>query len=141
MPLPRTTPLVQLLLHIDTSWTSSRHLLLNTHFSAPHALYTHHSFCVPHPFISGPPSAATCEPMYLKQSTSSNGSQLEEGEVSHAKDPHYHISEKYHIHWTPLPYLEHFITLLLPALTLLYSFAYSTKLTHQSTQLFLRVRD
>ena len=72
MPLLRTTPLVQLLLHIDTSPHLSPILYYSAHFSALPTLYTPRSFCVH--TISQPPSAATCDPRSLKQSTSSNGS-------------------------------------------------------------------
>ena len=78
MPLLHTTPLVQLLLRIDTSWP------LRTLFSAPQALYPLFILCTTS--LSHPPSAATCDPRYLKQSTSSNGSPL----VSHAFGSHYH---------------------------------------------------
>ena len=129
MLLLRTTPFVQLLLPIDTSWPLSPILYCSGHFSALpklYTLYTPHSFCVPHPFhilhrlplsissngspfvqlllhidtswlyplsfiaqhtfqrspsfipcstsLSHPPSAATCDPRYLIQSTSSNRS-------------------------------------------------------------------
>ena len=50
MPLLRTTPLVQLLLLIDTSWPLSPILYYSAHFSALPTLYTPHSFCAPHPF-------------------------------------------------------------------------------------------
>ena len=49
MPLIRTTPLVQLLLRIDTSWPLSTILYCSGHISALSKLYTPHSFCVPHP--------------------------------------------------------------------------------------------
>ena len=44
-------------------------LLLSTLFSDPHALY--HSFILCATTLSHPPSAATCDPRYLKQSTCS----------------------------------------------------------------------
>ena len=69
MPLLRTTPLVQLLIHIDTSSHLSPILYRSAHFPALPKLYTPHSFCVPHPFRNH-----TCDPRYFKQSTSSNGS-------------------------------------------------------------------
>ena len=50
MPLHRTTPLVHLLLHIDTSRNLSNVLNCSAHFSAHPTLYTHNSFCVWHPF-------------------------------------------------------------------------------------------
>ena len=100
MPLLRTTPLVQLLLHIDSSWPLSPIHYCSGYFSALPKLYTPHSFCVPHPFLH-PPSAAAWDPGYLKQSTSSNSS------------PFSITSIRY-----PLPYLEQLITLLLPTFTL-----------------------
>ena len=49
-------------------------VLLSTIFSAHHVLYPSFKLC---PIsLSHPPSAATCDPRYLKQSTSSNGSPL-----------------------------------------------------------------
>ena len=50
MPQLRTTPLVRLLLHINTSWPFSPILYCLGHFSALSMLYTPHSFGVPHPF-------------------------------------------------------------------------------------------
>ena len=50
MPLLSTMPLVQLLLHIDTSWPLSPILYCSANFSVLPKLYTPHSFCVPHPF-------------------------------------------------------------------------------------------
>ena len=47
MPLLRTTPFVQLLLHIDTYWPLSPVLNCSAHFSALPTLYTPHWFCVP----------------------------------------------------------------------------------------------
>ena len=46
-------------------------LLLSTLFSSPHALYPSFILCTTS--ISHPPPAATCDPRYLKQSTSSEG--------------------------------------------------------------------
>ena len=46
-------------------------LLLSTLFSAPHALYPSFILCTTS--LSHPPSAATWDPRYLKQSISSNG--------------------------------------------------------------------
>ena len=43
-------PLVQLLLHIDTSWNLSAIIYCSAHFSVLPTLYTPHSFCVLHPF-------------------------------------------------------------------------------------------
>ena len=101
MPLLRTTPLVQLLLHIDTSWPLSRILSCSAHFSAlpMHALYPSFILCATP--LSHSPSAATCDSRYLKQST-----------FSHASPFSITCSRP------PLPYLEHLITLLLPTLTL-----------------------
>ena len=45
-----TTPMVQLLLHIDTSWPFFPILYYSAHFSALPMHYTPHSLCVPHPF-------------------------------------------------------------------------------------------
>ena len=45
-------------------------LLLSTLFSAPHALYPSFILCTTP--LSDPPSADTCDPRYLKQSTSSS---------------------------------------------------------------------
>ena len=90
-------------------------LLLSTLFSDLHALYP--SLCTTS--FSHPPSAATCYPRYLKQSTSSNGSL-------------YSI-----ICIRPLfPYLEHLITLLLPTFTLnfLLSHTLPNSFTMQSTE-------
>ena len=50
MPILRTIPLVQLFLHIDTSWPLSPVNYCSAHFSALPTHYTPHSFCVPHPF-------------------------------------------------------------------------------------------
>ena len=73
MPLLNTTPLVQLLLHIDTSWAFIPNpLLLMTLFSAGQALYRSFILCTAS--LSHPLSAATCDDRYLKQSTSSNDS-------------------------------------------------------------------
>ena len=47
-------------------------VLLSKHFSAPHVLYSSFILCTTS--ISHPPSATTCYPRYLKQSTSSNDS-------------------------------------------------------------------
>ena len=58
-------------------------LLLRTLFNAPQALYRSFILCTIS--LSYPPSAATCDPRYLKQSTSSNGSRL----ISHAFGPHH----------------------------------------------------
>ena len=60
MFLLRITPLVQLLLHIDTSWPLSQIPYCSPHFSA---LYP--SFILCNTFLSYPPSAATCDPRYL----------------------------------------------------------------------------
>ena len=91
MTLLRTTALVQLLLHIVTSWPLSPILYCSAHFSVLPMLYTPHSFRVPHH-----PPAATCDLRYLKQSTSSN-------------DSSFSITCTRPL----LPYLEHLITLLL----------------------------
>ena len=92
--------LVQLLLHIDTSWPLSPNpLLLSSLFSAPHALYQSFILCTES--FSHPPSAAICDQCFLKQSTSSNGSPFRITCIR-----------------PPFPYLEHLITLLLPTFTL-----------------------
>ena len=99
MPLLRTTPLVQLLLRVDASWPLIPNpLLLKTLFSAPQALYPSFILCTTS--LSHPPSSATCDPRYLNQSTSSNGSPFS---ITYIR--------------SPLPYLEHLITLLLPTFT------------------------
>ena len=74
-------------------------LLLRTLFSAPKALY--HSFVLCTTSLSHHPLAATFDPRYLKQSTSSNGSLFSITCIR-----------------SPLPFLEHLITLLLPTFTL-----------------------
>ena len=100
MPLLRTTPLVQFLLRIDTSWPLSPILYCSGHFfNGPQALYPSLILCTTS--LSHPPSAATCDPMYLKQSTSYNGSPFNITCIR-----------------SPLPYMEHLITLLLPTFTL-----------------------
>ena len=65
-PLLRTS-LVQLLFHLDTSWPFPPIL----YCSALSTIYTPHSFCVTTSLLSHP-SAATCDPRDLQQSTSSN---------------------------------------------------------------------
>ena len=82
MPLLRTTPLV---------------LLLRTLFSAPQALYPSFILCTTS--FSHPPSAATCDPRYLKQSTSSKSSPFSITCIR-----------------SPLPYLEQQFIYLLPGL-------------------------
>ena len=52
MPLLRTTPLVHLLLPLDTSWPLSPILYWSAHFSAIPTLYTPNSFCVHIPLTS-----------------------------------------------------------------------------------------
>ena len=74
-------------------------LLLRTLFSAPQALYPSFILCTTS--LSHHPTAATCDPSYLKQSTSSNGSP---SSITCIR--------------SPLPYLKHLITLLLPTVTL-----------------------
>ena len=69
MPLFRTTPLVQLLLRIDTSWPLSPILYCSGHFSALPKLYLYPSFILCTTSLSHPQSAATCDSRYLKQST------------------------------------------------------------------------
>ena len=74
IPLLCTKPLVLLLLHLDTCWPLSPILYCSIHFppfSAPHAQYPSFILCTTS--LSHPPSAATCDPRYLIQSTSSNG--------------------------------------------------------------------
>ena len=88
----------------------SNPLLLRAPFSTHQALYPSFILCTAS--LSHPPSAATCDPRRLKQSTSSNGSPFSITCIR-----------------SPLPYLEHLITLLLPTFTQLSPFAYSTKLT------------
>ena len=74
-------------------------LLLRALFSDPQALYPSFILCTTS--LSHPPSAATCYPRYLNQSTSSNGSPFSITCIR-----------------SQLPYLEHLITLLLPTFTL-----------------------
>ena len=71
MPLLCTTPLVQLLLYKNASWLLAPILYCSEQFSALLKLYTPHSLCTSS--LSYPPSAATCDPRYLKQFNSSNG--------------------------------------------------------------------
>ena len=54
--------LVQLVLHMDTSWHLSRPLLHSTLFNIPHALYPSFILCTT--ALSHPPSAATCDPRF-----------------------------------------------------------------------------
>ena len=96
-------------------------LLLSTLFSASHTLYPSFILCTTS--LSHPPTAATYNPKYFKQSTSSNGSPF--SITMHLT----HIS----ITWAP-----HNFTLT-NIHSQLNSFVYSTKLTHQSTQLLLWV--
>ena len=99
MPLLRTTPLVQLLLHIDTSFPISPILYCSSQILALHKLYTPHSFCGPHLFqIFHQLPLAT--PGTLK-STTFNG-------------PPFTIR----CSRAPFPYLKHLITLLLSSITL-----------------------
>ena len=70
-----------------------------TLFTPTKALYPSLILCTTS--ISYPTLAATCDPRYLKQSTSSNGSSFSITCIR-----------------SPLPYLEHLITLLLPTFTL-----------------------
>ena len=81
-------------------------LLLRTLFSAPQALYPSFILCTTS--LSHPPSAANYDPRYLKQSTSSNGSPFSITCIR-----------------SPLPYLEHFISLLLPTFTLNFLFSHT----------------
>ena len=89
-------------------------LLLRTVFSAPQAQYPSFIRCTTS--LSHPPSAATCDSRYLKQSTSSYGSPFSITCIR-----------------SPLPCLEHLITLLLPTFTLnfLLSHTLPNSLTHQ----------
>ena len=94
MALLHTTPLVQLLLHIDTSRPLSPILYFSEHFfRALQAQYPSFILCTTS--LSHPQPAATCDPRYLKQSTSSNGSPFSITCIR-----------------SPLPYLEHLIILL-----------------------------
>ena len=68
--------------------------------------------------LSQPPSAATCDPRNFKQSTSSNGSPFT---ITCIRSPF------------TIPGAPHKVTLTYVH-SLLSSFAFSTKLTHQSTQ-------
>ena len=94
IPLIRTTALVQLLIHIDTS----SHLSIILYCSAVPTLYIPHSLCTIS--LSQPPSAVTCNAWCLKQFTSSNGSPFSLICI-----------------WLPFPCLEHLIILLLPTYT------------------------
>ena len=90
MPLLRTTPFVQLLLRIDTSWLLSQILYCSAPFSRSirsHALYPALILCTTS--LSHYPSADTCDQRYLKRSTSSNRLTVHRL-VSHAFDPHFH---------------------------------------------------
>ena len=98
MPLLHTTRLVQLLIHINTSWPLSP-IYCSAHFSVLPTLYTPDSFCVPCPFHIL--HQLPLETQVHKQSTSSDGSPFNITCIR-----------------PPLPYLEHLITLLLPTLTL-----------------------
>ena len=100
MSLLHTMALVQLLLRIDTSWPLSPIFYCSGHFSALPKLYTSHSFYAPHPFHILHRSA-TCDPRYIKQSTSSNSSPFSITCIQ-----------------SLFPYLEHLITLLLATFTL-----------------------
>ena len=95
MPLLRTTPLVQLLLHMDTSSPLSPVLCCSAYFSALPTLYTPHSFCVPHPL-----QFSIC--CHLRSQVLN----------------WIHFLFSITCIRPPLPYLEHRITLLLPTLTL-----------------------
>ena len=94
----RTTPLVQLLLHIDTSWPLSPILYGSEHFSAlSKAIPLIHSVYHIH-FISS--ISCHLQSLVLKQYTSSNVSPFNITCIR-----------------PPAPNLEHLITLLLPTLT------------------------
>ena len=95
MPLLRTTPLVQLVLHIHFLAFIPSPLLLSILLSTPHTQYPSFILCTT--TLSHPPSAATWDPRYFKQSTSSNVSLFSIVCIR-----------------SPLPYLEHLITSLLP---------------------------
>ena len=94
MLLLRTTPLVKLLIHLDTSLLSQSSIAQHI-FSSP-MLYTPH-----------PKSAATCDPRYLKQSTSPKCSAISLTCIR------------------PFPYLEHLRTKLLPTFTLNFLLSHS----------------
>ena len=69
-------------------------LLLSFLFSAPHTLYPSFILCTTP--LSHPQSAATCDPRYLKQSTSSNGSPFRITCIR----PHYHSSSTHNFTYT-----------------------------------------
>ena len=87
MPLLRTTPLEQLLLHRDTTWPFFPVLYCSAHFSALPTLYTLNSFCAPHP----------CHiihqlPLAIPGTSNNPLSLMVCRSVSHAFDPHYYTS-------------------------------------------------
>ena len=92
-------PLVQLLLHIDIHWPLSQSSIAQHTFEwSPRSVPLIH-LCTAS--LSHPPSAATCNPRYLKQYTSSNSLLFSITCIQ-----------------PPLAYLEHLITLLLQTFTL-----------------------
>ena len=103
MPLLRTMQFLQLLLNGPSYryFLACIHipLLLSTFFSAPHSLYPSFILCTIS--LSHPPSAETCDPRDLKQSTYSSGSPFSITSIR-----------------PPFPYLEHLKTLHLPRVTL-----------------------
>ena len=109
MPLLHTFHFVQLLLHIDTSWLYPQCSIAEHAFQHSHTLYPSFILCTTS--LSFSSSAATSNLRYLKQSTFSDGSPFS-------------ITCNWPHNYT-LTYIH----------SQLSSFAYSTKLTHQSTQL------
>ena len=98
LPLLRSMSLVQLVLHVDTSWPLSTILYCSAHFAPSFLLCT--------TTLSHPTSAATCYPRYLKLSTSS-------------------LSFRITCIWPLFPYLQQLITFLLPTFTLNFFLSHS----------------
>ena len=72
MPLLRTMPFLQLLLHVHFLAFIHNPLLVSILFRTPNVKYPSIILCTTS--LSCPLSAATCDPRYFKCSTSSNGS-------------------------------------------------------------------
>ena len=97
-----STPLAQLLFHIDTSSTFIPNpLLISAFFRAPLAPLIHLIYYA-YQIAFTTSISCTCDPRHLTQSTSSNGS------------PYFSLT----CIRPPFPYLEHLTTLLLPTFTL-----------------------
>ena len=114
-----TKLLVQVILQIDISLCLSPSSIARILFNTPRAFYP--SFIRRTTSLSHRPSATTCDPRYLNQSTFSNGSPFT---LTCIRPP---ISIPRATHNLPLTYIHSHLS----------SFAYSTKLTHQSIQYFL----